>query len=74
MKSRILYHLVTIIKDKPGKLLSVAAKAIYIPPNFPCQSEMVTKSSENPLLLGQLQIIRNFYKITKFVLKNHRIA
>ena len=31
------------------------AKAIYIPPNFSCRSEMVTKSSKNPLLLGHLQ-------------------
>ena len=32
-----------------------AAKAICIPPNFSCRSEILTKSSENPLLLGHLQ-------------------
>ena len=43
-----------------------AAKAIYIPPNFSCRSEIVTKSSANPLLLGYLQ---NHHKF----LSNHVI-
>ena len=29
-----------------------AVKAIYIPPNFSCRSEIVAKSSENPLSIG----------------------
>ena len=44
-----------------------AAKAIYIPPNFSCRSEIVRKSSENPLVLGHLQ---NHHKF----LSNHVIC
>ena len=51
----------SIIEDKPSKLYVLyAAKAIYIPRNFSCRYEIVTKSSENLLLLGHLH---NHHKV-----------
>ena len=44
-----------------------AAKAIYIASDYSLRSEIVTKSSENPLLLGHLQ---NYHKF----LSNHVIC
>ena len=43
-----------------------AAKAIYIPPDFSCRSEIVTKSSENHhFILGHLQ---NHHKFSNHVI------
>ena len=50
-----------------------AAKAIYIPRNFSCRSEMVTKSSENPFYWVIYITIINFYKITYTYLQNKRM-
>ena len=40
-----------------------AAKAIYIPRNFSCRYEIVTKSSENPFYWVIYITIINLYKI-----------
>ena len=58
MKSRTLYRLVIYDKDKSSKLLRVVCNQnhLYSTKHF----LIVTKSSENPLLLGHLQSHHKF--------------